>query len=54
MISNGWNKVILEEVSYYGNEKIPSTDITLDNYISTENMLPNKNGVETASKLLCL
>lgn len=51
MKSNGWKKVILEEVSYFGNEKVPSTKITTDNYISTENMLPNKSGVDIASKL---
>jgi type I restriction enzyme S subunit len=51
MIFNGWKEVVLEEVSYYGEEKIPSAEVTLDNYISTENMLPNKSGVGMASGL---
>lgn len=51
MTFNGWKEVVLEEVSYYGEEKIPSAEVTLDNYISTENMLPNKSGVGMASGL---
>lgn len=51
MTFNGWKEVVLEEVSYYGDEKIPSDEVTLDNYISTENMLPNKSGVGMASGL---
>ncbi|MEK5269186.1 restriction endonuclease subunit S [Weizmannia sp. FSL W8-0401] len=51
MTFNGWKEVVLEEVSYYGDEKIPSAEVTLDNYISTENMLPNKSGVGMASGL---
>ena len=32
-------------------EKVNVTDLTVDNYISTENMLPHRGGVTTASKL---
>lgn len=51
MTSNGWKRVVLEEVSNYGDDKISSDQITIDNYISTENMLPNKLGVNQASGL---
>ncbi|MEA5026966.1 MAG: restriction endonuclease subunit S [Erysipelotrichaceae bacterium] len=41
----------LSEVCNYINEKIAVSELTTDNYISTENMLPGKSGVIRASSL---
>lgn len=41
----------LSEVSNYVNERIKVDDLTVENYISTENMIPNKGGIDEASKL---
>ena len=51
MTSNDWKEVTLEEICYYGDEKILSEEVTTNNYISTENMLPYKNGITNASSL---
>ncbi|WP_016778648.1 restriction endonuclease subunit S [Anaerophaga thermohalophila] len=40
-----------EEVSVFVNDKIDSEKLTLDNYISTDNMLPDYSGVKKATKL---
>lgn len=40
-----------EEVSGFVNDKIDSEKLTLKNYISTDNMLPDYSGVTEASKL---
>lgn len=40
-----------EDVSSFVNDKIDSQKLTLDNYISTDNMLPDYSGITKASKL---
>ncbi|KIO72744.1 restriction endonuclease subunit S [Caldibacillus thermoamylovorans] len=46
-----WKVVKLEDVCYFGNDKIETKMISLEDYISTENMLPNKGGISIASSL---
>ncbi|MFS1664577.1 restriction endonuclease subunit S [Streptococcus sp. zg-JUN1979] len=41
----------LSEVSSYVSEKIDVSMLSLDNYISTENMIPNRGGINKATKL---
>jgi len=40
-----WKETILEKVAYYVNEKVKTDCLTEQNYISTENMLPNLGGI---------
>jgi len=49
--SSEWKVVKLEDVCYFGNDKIETKMISLEDYISTENMLPNKGGISIASSL---
>ena len=42
---------ILSDICMYSKERISVDDLTLDAYFSTENMLPNKAGVTTATSL---
>jgi type I restriction enzyme S subunit len=46
-----WRVVRLGDVCTYSTAKVSITEINEDNYISTENMLPNKNGVVKSSGL---
>ena len=39
----------LKNICYYVSEKVTTTSLTKENYVSTENMLPNKGGIVTAS-----
>lgn len=41
----------LSEICSFGKEKVDVFGLSEDNYISTENMLPNKNGVTIATSL---
>lgn len=41
----------LSQVAYYKNEKISTESINIKNYISTENMLSEKRGIQNANKL---
>lgn len=41
----------LSDVCFYVNEQIPISKIKIENYISTENMLPEKSGIQIASSL---
>ena len=41
----------LSEVSNYADERVNLIDLDLENYISTENMIPNKEGITNATKL---
>ena len=41
----------LSDICTYSKERIPVDELTLDEYFSTENMLPNKAGVITATSL---
>lgn len=43
--------VELNNVSNFVNSKIHISELTIENYISTENMLPDKSGVTVASNL---
>lgn len=44
-------QVALGEVSHYVTERVPAHEITLEDYISTENMLSNKGGVTRATTI---
>jgi len=46
-----WEEVKLGDIAKYSEERIDSEKIKLENYISTSNMLPNKNGVNKAESL---
>ena len=43
--------VLLSDVGSFSDERISMEHVTVDNYISTENMVPNKGGVIQASSL---
>lgn len=47
----GWKKVEIGIVADMITEKISTSKLTLDNYISTENLLPNKGGYTKATTL---
>ena len=44
-------KYSLDNICTFGKDKINVSSLTLENYISTENMLPNKGGITTAANL---
>lgn len=46
-----FNKYRLKELAEYKNERIPTNQLTTSNYISTENLLPNKQGKQNANNL---
>jgi type I restriction enzyme, S subunit len=46
-----WKKENLGSVAEFVNEKIPVEQLTVANYVSTENLLPNYEGLTKASKL---
>lgn len=48
-----WNvdMQVLSDICEYRKEKIMTKEITLSNYISTENLMPNKGGIVDASSL---
>ena len=41
----------LRDICFYGKEKVETSNIDLNNYVSTENMLPNKSGIVPSEKL---
>ncbi len=47
----GWEQEELENIAEFGNDRIDLSKIDISNYISTENMLENKQGVRIATKL---
>ncbi len=47
----GWRMGKLSEIAEYSNDKIEINKLSPETYYSTENMLPNKGGVETATSL---
>ncbi len=49
-----WRKTTLGEVAGMVSQKVAADTITLENYVSTENMLPNFGGVQTSSNLPAL
>ena len=46
-----WQHVKLGDVCNFSSEKIEVSKLSLNNYISTENMLPNKAGVCCSANL---
>jgi type I restriction enzyme S subunit len=46
-----WKEVKLGDISFFSGERISVDNINTNNYISTDNMKPNKNGVSKAPKL---
>ena len=51
MIPEEWEVKELKETASYITEKISLVEINLNNFISTENMLPEKGGITVASSL---
>ena len=51
MSNTEWRLVKLGDVCQYTKDKISIKELNVENYISTENMLPNKAGVVNASSL---
>jgi len=49
--ADGWDADALGDVANFVNEKVPLERVTLENYISTENILPDYGGIAKASKL---
>jgi len=48
---DNWRKGKLSDICVYNSERIPVSALTLDTYISTENMSPNKGGFTSAASL---
>ncbi len=46
-----WQEVKLSELCSYRQERVAVDELTVDNYISTANMLPNKGGIEPTESL---
>lgn len=46
-----WYMVKLSDVCYFSSDKIEVSNLSLDNYVSTENMLSNKSGICRAVNL---
>ena len=44
-------KYRLSDLCEYRKEKVPVSDVKIENYISTENMLPNKEGITIAASI---
>ena len=49
--ADGWDADALGDVANFMNEKVPLERVALENYISTENILPDYGGIAKASKL---
>ncbi len=50
-MSSEWREVILDDVTNLVSSKVKVSELSLENYISTENMLPNLGGVSVTSGL---
>src|SRR5690554_381760 len=50
-IPEGWADGILSDIANFSSSRISKDELTLETYISTENMLANRKGVCTASSL---
>ncbi|MGD9676996.1 MAG: restriction endonuclease subunit S [Vulcanibacillus sp.] len=48
---NNWNKCTLGDVAKYSNTRVSINKLSVKNYISTENMLPNRGGIGLASSV---
>ncbi len=51
LIDNYSHNAKLKDISFYVNEKIDTSGFNIDDYISTENINPNKSGISTASSM---
>lgn len=47
----GWKHGCISDVARYRTERVNTAELTLDNYISTENMLVDRKGVQPATSL---
>lgn len=50
-VPRGWTTGTLSSLARFTSDRIDGSGLTLENYISTDNMLANKGGVSKASKL---
>lgn len=50
-LPDGWKIGIVKDLCNYSNKRISITDLDLNNYISTENMLQDRNGVTMSNNL---
>jgi hypothetical protein len=50
-IPEGWRLDELRKIAHFSTERIDLSELTLENYVSTENMLEHKKGITTASSL---
>ncbi len=50
-LPDDWNVGIVSDLCEYSNERISIDELSLENYISTENMLQNKSGIVLVSNL---
>lgn len=50
-IPKGWRIKSLEDIAQYVTERIPTKHCNTENYISTENMLSNREGITSANSL---
>lgn len=50
-IPEGWLLLELKDIAIYTKDRIKTAELSIENYISTENMLENKAGVTFASSL---
>ncbi len=51
MSNGGWREVVLGDVIEFVSKKIKVSELSLDNYISTENMMPDLGGISVSSGL---
>jgi type I restriction enzyme S subunit len=45
------SKLVLSDLCYFADDRVAVSDLNLDTYISTENMLPNKEGITRSAGL---
>lgn len=50
-IPEGWRVGTLKDIALYNSKKLPASQAKHDTYVSTENMLPNRGGIELASSV---
>ncbi|EMI7477284.1 restriction endonuclease subunit S [Morganella morganii] len=50
-VPEGWNIGCISDVAHYRSKRIETSELTLTNYISTENMLSDKKGIQQAASL---
>lgn len=46
-----WKEVVLGDIASYSRKRIDTDELSLENYVSTENMLPDRAGKRNASSL---